>query len=293
VNGDASDVGKYGQEVVRFHPGKGYGLRPRRALTDAAAALDKCQGAINNGAVSKKLKVLTTPSCFSCQSRDRNEWSSLKGVDLDLLERAKTCNVYEPGQVVFYEGNACLGIHCVESGSIKLRRTGPKGEEIVVGLAGPGVTLGYLAYFGERGYTTTAEALAASRICFIDRAAVKALIHASPSVGLAFLRRMADDVDRSEADRVKALALPLRARAAHLLLVLKDRSAHADDEGRLTIELPLSRRDLAAMLGTRPESLSRLIRDFASDGVAHFGPREVVVPDLDALLDELEQVAGG
>jgi CRP/FNR family transcriptional regulator len=246
---------------------------------------------MNNGRVSKKLRVLTTPSCFGCQSRTRNEWSSLVGSDLDLLERAKTCNVYQPGQVVFYEGNACLGIHCIESGSIKLRKTGPKGDEIVVGLVGPGATLGYLAYFGGRGYTTTAEALTACRICFIDRAAVKTLIHASPSVGLAFLRRLSDDVDRSEDERVKALSLPLRARAAHLLLVLKDRSASVDDEGKLTIELPLSRRDLAAMLGTRPESLSRLIRDFATDGVAHFGPREVVVPDLDTLLDELEHAA--
>ena len=246
---------------------------------------------MNNAPMSKKLRVLSTPSCFGCQSRGRNEWSSLQGDDLDLLERAKTCNIYEPGQVVYYEGNACLGIHCIESGSIKLRRTGPKGDEIVVGLVGPGATLGYLAYFGGRGYTTTAEALTACRICFIDRAAVKTLIHASPSVGLAFLRRLSDDVERSENERVKALSLPLRARAAHLLLVLKDRSASADDDGRLTIELPLSRRDLAAMLGTRPESLSRLIKDFATDGVAHFGPREVVVPDLDALLDELEHAA--
>lgn len=246
---------------------------------------------MNNGRVTKKLHVLSTPSCFGCQSRSRNEWSSLLGNDLELLEHAKTCNVYQPGQVVFYEGNACLGIHCIESGSIKLKKTGPKGDEVVVGLVGAGTTLGYLAYFGGRGYTTTAEALTACRICFVDRAAVKTLIHGSPSVGLAFLGRLADDVDRSEDERVKALSLPLRARAAHLLLVLKDRSSSADDEGRLTIELPLSRRDLAAMLGTRPESLSRLIRDFATDGVAHFGPRDVVVPDLDVLLDEVEHAA--
>jgi hypothetical protein len=41
------------------------------------------------------------------------------------------------------------------------------------------------------------------------------------------------------------------------------------------------------MLGARPESLSRLIRDFENEGVAQFGTRQVVVPDLDALLDEL------
>ena len=241
--------------------------------------------------MSKKLRVLTNPACFDCQGRHRAEWSSLDPSDLEFLEAAKTCNVYQPGQVVFYEGNTCLGIHCIESGSVKLRRAGPKGEDVIVGLRGSGSTLGYLAYFGDRGYTATAEALSACRICFIDRAAVKTLIHRSPSLGLAFLRRMADDVDRSEAERVKALALPLRARAAHLLLVLKDRSAQADDEGRLTIEMPLSRRDLAAMLGTRPETVSRLIRDFAADGVAHFDQRQVVVPDLDVLLDELERAA--
>jgi CRP/FNR family transcriptional regulator len=262
-------------------------------LIDAGVSLDKSQAAGNNGPVSRKLKVLSSPSCFGCQSRSRNEWASLDGADLELLETAKTCNVYEPGQIVFYEGNACLGIHCIESGSLTLRKTGPAGDEIIVGLAGPGTTLGYLAYFGERGYTTTAQALTACRVCFIDRAAVRSLIHRTPSVGLAFLRRLADDVERSEEQRVAALSLPLRARAAHLLLVLKDRSASADDEGRLTIELPLSRRDLAAMLGTRPESLSRLIRDFETDGVAYFGSREVTVPDLDALLDEVERAAAG
>ncbi len=245
----------------------------------------------SRGRPESKLKVLKAPSCFECQSRHRTEWASLTGDDLEVLDRAKTCNVYEPGQVVFYEGNACLGIHCVEAGSVKLRKSGPKGDDVVVGLAGPGDTLGYLAYFGDRGYTTTAEAMTPGRICFVDRAAVKALIHKSPAVGLAFLRRLSDDVNRSEEERVKALSLPLRARAAHLLLVLKDRSAVADEHGRLTIELPFTRRDMAAMLGTRPESLSRLIRVFETDGIAHFGAREVVVPDLDTLLDELEAAA--
>jgi len=267
-------------------------------LTVGSATLDKIQAAVNNAGVSprrarpeSKLRVLKTPSCFGCQGRHRTEWSSLTGGDLEVLDRAKTCNVYERGQVVFYEGNTCLGIHCVESGSVKLRRIGPRGDDVVVGLAGPGDTLGYLAYFGGRGYTTTAEALTACRICFVDRAAVRTVIQSNPAVGLSFLRRLSDDVDRSEEERVKALSLPLRARAAHLLLVLKDRNASADDQGRLTIELPLTRRDMAAMLGTRPESLSRLIRDLETDGVAHFGARQIVVPDLDALLDELEPAA--
>ena len=204
-----------------------------------------------------------------------------------MLDRAKTCNVYDPGQVIFYEGNACLGIHCLESGTVKLRKANSGADDVVVGLAEPGDVLGYLAYFGEGGYTTTAEAVTSCRVCFVDRAVIKTLIHRNPALGLEFLKRISRDVERSEGERVRALSLPLRARAAHLLLVLKDRNATADDDGRLTIELPLSRKDLAAMLGTRPESLSRLIRDFETEGIATFGTNAVVVPDLDVLMDQL------
>jgi CRP/FNR family transcriptional regulator len=217
----------------------------------------------------------------------RTEWAAASPEDREVLDRAKTCNVYDPGQVIFYEGNACLGIHCVESGTVKLRKGGPGGEDVVVGLAEAGNVLGYLAYFADRGYSTTAEAVTPCRVCFVDRAAVRTLIHSNPALGLAFLKRISADAERSEDERVRALSLPLRARAAHLLLVLKDRSATADDEGCLTIDLPLTRRDLAAMLGTRPESLSRLIKVFETEGIARFGAREVVVPDLDVLMDQL------
>ncbi|HJQ99077.1 MAG TPA: Crp/Fnr family transcriptional regulator [Candidatus Polarisedimenticolaceae bacterium] len=236
---------------------------------------------------AEKLRVLKPPTCFECQMHPRTAWASVADEDRDLLDRAKTCNVYDPGQVIFYEGNACLGIHCIESGNVKLSKRSQGGDDVVVSLAEPGDVLGYLAYFADGGHTTTAEAVSACRVCFVDRAAVKTLIQRNPALGLAFLKKISGEAERSEDERVRALSLPLRARAAHLLLVLKDRSATADEQGRLTIDLPLSRRDLAAMLGARPESLSRLIKAFETEGIARFGTREVMVPDLDVLMDQL------
>lgn len=236
-----------------------------------------------------RLRVLRGGDCFACQARERSEWCSLAAEDLELLDRSKTCNTYEPGQVVFYEGNVCLGIHCIEEGTVTLRKSDAQGGAVVVGMIGAGHTLGYLSYFSGGPYTVTAEALTACRICFVDKAAVRTLLQRNPTVGTAFLRRFATDLQNSEEERVRALTLPLRARLAHILLVLKDRSAEVDDEGTLTIDLPLSRRDLAAMLGARPESLSRMIRDFNDEGIARFGQRQVVVPDLDLLIDQIEE----
>ena len=60
------------------------------------------------------------------------------------------------------------------------------------------------------------------------------------------------------------------------------------DDGVLTLQLPLSRKDVAAVLGARRESIARAIRALEDDGVATFRGRAVRVPDLDTLLDEID-----
>ncbi|MCB1153632.1 winged helix-turn-helix domain-containing protein, partial [bacterium] len=65
-----------------------------------------------------------------------------------------------------------------------------------------------------------------------------------------------------------------------------------DEDGNILIELPMSRQDIADMVGARPETIARTIRSLQDDGVATFKGREVMVPDLDALLDELEPTLG-
>ena len=83
--------------------------------------------------------------------------------------------------------------------------------------------------------------------------------------------------------------LSVRARLAYLLLELRVRHGQVDADGNIVIDLPLSRQDLASLAGTRPESLSRVIKALEAAGVARFTGRRVVVVDLDVLVDEAER----
>ena len=232
-------------------------------------------------------------SCFACRSRDHSPWCALTGDALAELDQAKLPFRYKPGQFLFFEGDPCRGIYCIDSGTVALRRVGPSESESVMGLCHPGDTLGYGAFLADSDHRNTAEATTECQVCYIDGSILKGVIEKNPAVAHRFLVKMAAKIDDAEAMLVSCRTLSVRARLANTLLLLKDRYASADEEGRLTFELPFSRGLLASLVGTRPESLSRAIRALDLAGVAKFQGRNVLVHDLDDLLDEIENDSNG
>ena len=227
-------------------------------------------------------------SCFTCQNRDKDEWCALSLDDMSLLDKAKVTHTYEAGQVIYAQGDSCRGIYDVEGGTVAIRRTDSEGNSILVRLAHSGQTLGYRDYFGGREYTSSAEALRPTRVCHIASTAIRELLEHNPSLGLRFLERIAGDLETAEESLLQRSTLPIRTRLAHLLLTLKFRYGVAADDGTIQIKLPMQRQDMAALLGTRPETLARAFQSLRGDGVLLSSGRTVVIPDLDSLLDEIE-----
>jgi len=93
------------------------------------------------------------------------------------------------------------------------------------------------------------EALEPCVICSISETTVRNLLSLNPSLGLRFLRHAAADLDAAEEMALNSATLPVRARFAHFLLVLRDRYGVVGKNGDLTLDLPVSRQDMAAMIG--------------------------------------------
>lgn len=232
--------------------------------------------------------VSNSANCFTCQWRERSQWSTLNQDDLNVLNGHRRDADVKPGQILFRQGDPCDGVYCIASGTIAIRKMDEHGNSVLVRLRHAGQTIGYRDFFGGPSMTTSAEALVESRVCFVDRKAVSALLERNPALGLQFLRRIAQDLQDAEETILQTTTLPIRTRLAHLLLTLKERYGRVDEAGTITIQLPLARQDIAAILGTRPETIARTIRGLDNDGVARFSGRTVVVEDLDLLLDEIE-----
>lgn len=227
------------------------------------------------------------PSCLTCEGRPRSDWAALGASELARLDRAKTHAVVAPGEVVFQQGRPCEGVRCVEAGLLALRKSDARGNALLVGLAHPRDTLGHDALFTGGLHATTAVALVESRVCTFARAALEAALEASPPLALRFLRRLSRDLRASDQARLDALTLPVRDRLARLLLGLADRYGRPAPGGGLEVDLPVARRDLAGLLGVRPESVARALRSLADAGLARARGRRLTIPSVDALLDAL------
>ena len=231
---------------------------------------------------------MTSRNCFTCQTRGKTEWCVLTDKELELVDQGKNCREYLPGESIFHEGDSCGGVHCIEKGLVGIRKMTAGGDEILLRLSHPGDTMGYRSFLAGDNHNNSAEALEPTVICSIEESTVRKLLVMNPSLGLRFLRHAAEDLNAAEEMALQSATLPVRARFAHLLLVLKDRYGTIEKSGDLTLELPLSRQDMAAMIGIRPESMSRTIRSFEDGEIALFSGRQVHVPNVDRLLDELE-----
>jgi len=220
--------------------------------------------------------------------RDAPEWCALSDVDLKTVEAAVICRSYEAGDVVFNENDPCKGVYFITTGLVGVRKAGLDGESTLIKVAYPNDTLGYRPLLAGEPHRATAEVLKSGLICFINAATVLPMIQRNPALGLNFLQRAARELGDAEERFHKTVTLSLRARFAHLLMLWKDKCGQSSANGKMVLDLPVSRGDLADMLGVRRESVSRVIHELEKEGVTHFKDRRVEIDNATTLLDEFE-----
>lgn len=229
---------------------------------------------------------LTSMTCASCPTHCSAEWSRLTDADLALIDRGKTSRRYAPGEIIYHQGDACAGIFCIESGLVGIRRLDENGNSTLLRLASPGETVGYKSFLSRTHYSSSAEALLASHICFVDCTVVRGLLQKNPELVLSFLDHSLHDLADAEDRYMESVTSRAKTRLLHLLLVLYQRFGMETAQGEYLIELPISRQDLAGLIGAAPETMSRTIRRIQSEGLVHFDGRRVRILDIDAIHSE-------
>lgn len=188
--------------------------------------------------------------------------SRLKAIS-DLIEPKH----YHVDEAIYLEGDVIKTLGVIHRGSIKLRKLNEDGKERILSILYPG------DYFGESSLLRSKEsqydivALEESAICTIDLNAFRVLMTRDETMMLSMMDSLIQRI-ASRDDLVIAESLvPAKDR------VLKALKHYANQEG--SIRLPLSKKDLASLLGITPETMSRAINALIREGKIEKRNREL------------------
>jgi len=219
--------------------------------------------------------------CNSCPMRERSLLRDVEKQSIDEVMERKHCNVYRKGDVIFHEGNYPMGLFCIFSGKIKLYKTNEQGKEQIIRLAKSGDPLGYRSLIANETYQMAAEALEDSRICFIPKSTFDNLVKQTDKVFPAIMQLMSSELKMAEKQLAAMASKTVRERTAEAILLLKNFFGLKAD-GK-TIDVMMSREDLAGMVGTATESLIRMLSEFKNDHIIELVEKRIVILDMKKL----------
>ncbi|WP_210485319.1 Crp/Fnr family transcriptional regulator [Microvirga antarctica] len=209
-----------------------------------------------------------------------------EGETLESLFAAQPSETFASGQAVFWEGDASSHLFQLTEGCLRLYRILSDGRRAVTGFVFPGESLG-VSFQGPHLYT--AEAVTPVRLNRLSLSRLYAAVDASVHLRQQLLARMYRDMSAAQHLIILLGQLSAEERVASFLLSAGRRSG-ADRSRPLTIDLPMSRLDIADYLGLTIETVCRVFSKFKRDGLIALEGRQRIVLRHPAALQAL---AGG
>ena len=203
------------------------------------------------------------------------------GLDADQLAGVRQISVdrfYDRGRTVFTDGDDADGFYIVADGRVKIFKVSPDGKEQIFHIYGPGKPFGEVPVFSGGKFPASAQTLVKSHLLYLSRASFLEMIAANPSLSLNMLAVLSGRL-RQFTLQVENLSLKeVPGRLASYLLLLSE-----EEGGRDQVTLSISKGQLASLLGTIPETLSRIFARMSDQGLIAVAGKDIRLSDRGGL----------
>ncbi|MBU7587321.1 MAG: Crp/Fnr family transcriptional regulator [Nostoc sp. TH1S01] len=181
---------------------------------------------------------------------------------LQALANIAIPQTYKKGETLFWEGDEGTGFFIVKSGRIKVFKQANAGKEQILHIFGAEEHFAEVPALDGGNFPASAAAIENSEVVFIPRTAFLMVLQQHPTLAIAMLSTFAKHLRRLTflVDSLSFQEVPERLK--NYLFTLSDRNGNAN-----VVELDLPKTQLAALLGTIPETLSRAFYKLSQEGI--------------------------
>ncbi|TAL62334.1 MAG: Crp/Fnr family transcriptional regulator [Bacteroidetes bacterium] len=220
--------------------------------------------------------------CQFCEARFKSVFCDLNKEEVTELSTHKACTIYKKGQDIFKQDSYPHGIYCINAGKVKLFQLAENGREQIVRLAKPGDLLGYRAILGGEKYTSTAEAIVETSVCFIPKNLFFKFVETNNAITLQVMKLLSNDLKNAEHKITDLAQKPVKERMAEAILFMKEVYGFENDNA--TLNVVLTREEIANIAGTATETAIRILADLKNDGVLEFTGKKIKISKMNKLV---------
>ena len=207
-------------------------------------------------------------------------FSGLTKVQLTELAGIANKRHCRKGETIFREADAGIGFYIIASGHVMVFKSSPEGKEQILHIFGQGEPIGEVPVFHGQPYPATAEALSEVELYFFPRLQFVTLIEKNSSLALNMLAVLAQRLRRfsTQIEHLSLKEVPGRL-AMYLLYMAKEQK----NMNQVVLDIPKGQ--LASLLGTSPETLSRIFQKMSEEGLIQVEGKRIQLLDIDALAE--------
>ena len=197
------------------------------------------------------------------------------------LKELMSCFLYKRGSIVYNEGSRINGTYVVIKGIVKIYKTGFDGKEQIIRFAKKGDLIGFRSVISNELACTTSEIIEEAVLCYISGEELTKLLKGNPEFSMALIKLTLKELGESNKFLTDIAQKTVRERLAEVLLLLMDEFELDEDN---TLQISLTREELANMVGTATESVIRLLSEFKADKLIELNGRKIKLLNIPKLI---------
>ena len=185
---------------------------------------------------------------------------------------------YPKGTSAFEQGAEAHSFFLLLHGHLRVEKSTPQGQQIVVRYVSPGELFGVAQAMGLKNYPATAVAAVDSVALAWPSTSWSGLIAKFPTIAAGALQTVGNRLQDTQARVVEMSSEQVEQRVAHALLRLAKQAGRKVEQG-VEIAFPISRQDVAEMTGTTLHTVSRILSAWEQQGLVEGGRQRIVLCD--------------
>src|SRR6202521_4911505 len=221
-------------------------------------------------------------NCLICPVREEHLFCNLTLPAVQRLNEIRSTAMYPKSTMLFIEGQQPRGGFVLCAGKVKLSTSSSEGKTIITKLSDPGDVLGLNAPVSNRPYEVTAKMVEPGQANFIARDAFLQFLREHGEVAVRVAERLSRNYSTAHEEiRTLGLTNSPAEKFAKLLLSWSSDSQGADNGSQ--VRLTLTHEEIAEMIGTTRETVSRLFAEFKSKQLLQWKGSILIIRNRPAL----------